>query len=149
MAVAPAAPPAAPAPAAPAEHFGAALSSGAAVELASILGAPDASNGKQVKVRGQVSSVCVKKGCWMTLVAAGTGAADPVRITFKDYGFFVPKTLVGKQVIAEGTFQVKVTPQAQAQHYEDDAAEAGKPAKKITGDQKELTLVASGVEVVQ
>ncbi len=144
-------PPAAPlaAPAAKTERFGALLSNAAPVAIASVLAAPKDHAGKTVKVRGQVSGVCQKKGCWMTLVPPDQTDATPVRISFKDYGFFVPISLLGKQVLAEGLFEVRTLPQAQAQHYAEDAVKAGQPVKKVVGDQQTLALVATGVEVVQ
>ncbi len=152
----PAPAPAAPAAAAPApaaatkaERFGAPLSEAAPVALASVLASPKDHAGKTVKVRGQVSGVCQKKGCWMTLVPPDKTDATPVRISFKDYGFFVPTSIMGKQVLAEGVFELKILPQAQAQHYADDAVKPGEKAKKVVGDQQTLALVASGIEVVQ
>lgn len=127
--------------------FGAALSSAPPVDLASVVAAPRDFDGKTVKVSGTVGAVCQKKGCWMTLA---TPAADGprVRVTFLDYGFFVPKDLSGRRVLAEGTFHVKTLPQAEAQHYADDEAEAGKASRVVTGSEMEFSLVASGVQLM-
>ncbi len=141
--------PVAAAPTAKAERFGAALSEAAPMTLASVLASPKDHAGKTVKVSGRVSGVCQKKGCWMTLVPPDKTDATPVRISFKDYGFFVPMSIMGKQVLAEGVFEVKVLPQAQAQHFADDAVKPGEKPQKIVGDQQTLALVATGVEVVQ
>ena len=47
----------------------------------------------------------------------------------------------------EGVFNVKTIPEATAKHYAGETA-GGQP-EKIKGDQKELSLVASGVEIVR
>jgi len=133
----------------PAEtSFGAALSPAAPVDLASVVAAPRDFDGKTVKVSGTVGAVCQKKGCWMTL-AAPAADGPRVRVTFRDYGFFVPKDLSGRRVVAEGTFHVKTLPRAEAQHYADDEAAAGKPSRQVPGDELELSLVASGVQLLR
>jgi hypothetical protein len=52
-----------------------------------------------VKVQGTILSSCPKKGCWMQVRVE----TDTLQVTFKDYGFFVPKKgLENKTVIIEG-----------------------------------------------
>ena len=51
------------------------------------------------KVNGTILSSCPKKGCWMQVQVE----TDTVQVTFKDYGFFVPKQgLENKKVVLEG-----------------------------------------------
>jgi hypothetical protein len=61
----------------------------------------------KTKVEGTVQEVCKMKGCWMTVK---TAEGKTMRVTFKDYGFFVPKDIAGKQVVFEGLAQTTVTP---------------------------------------
>jgi hypothetical protein len=70
-----------------------------------------------------------------------------VRVTFKDYGFFVPKDSAGATAVLEGVFKVKTVPEATARHYAQETP-GGKP-DAIKGDQQELSLVASGVELAR
>jgi len=133
-------------PQAPAASFGAPLSAAAPVELSQVIASPREWDGKTVKVSAQANAVCQKKGCWMTLAAAAAGPR--VRVTFRDYGFFVPKDLAGRRVLAEGVFSVKTLPQAEAQHYADDEAQSGRPSRRVAGDELEFALVASGVHVL-
>ena len=42
---------------------------------------------RTVTVEGTVNRVCQMKGCWMELVPSG--ADRGIRVTFKDYAFFV------------------------------------------------------------
>lgn len=39
------------------------------------------------KIEGTILSSCPKKGCWMQVKID----SDTIQVTFKDYGFFVPK----------------------------------------------------------
>jgi len=123
------------------EKAGAALGDAPKVALAELQKNPDAYAGKTIQTEGKVSAVCAQKGCWMTL---GDGQR-PVRVTFKDYAFFVPKDIAGAAVVAEGVFSVKTIPEATAKHYAEETP--GKKARDIKGDQKELSLEASGVEI--
>ena len=123
------------------EKFGAPLAGASAVPLADVQKNPDAFAGKTIRTEGKVSAVCAKKGCWMSL---GEGARA-VRVTFKDYGFFVPKDSAGATATVEGVLTVRTIPEATAKHYAEETP-GGKPAE-IKGDQKELSFEATGVEI--
>ncbi len=126
-----------------AERFGAPLKGATMVALDAIIKTPDAYAGKTIETEGPIAAVCTKKGCWMTL-----GDADrSVRVTFKDYGFFVPKNITGGRAVLEGTFRVETIPEATAKHYAGETP-GGKP-EAIRGDQKELSFVATGVEITR
>ena len=96
------------------------------------------------KVEGTVESVCKVKGCWMKVK---TGDGQTMRVTFKDYGFFVPKDIVGKTVVVEGTAETTTTPVAELRHYAEDAGKSKEEIAKITAPEKALTFVADGVIV--
>lgn len=138
--------PLAAAPGAPAkakETFGAPLKGLAPVAVADILKSPATYSGKTVRAEGRVATVCQQKGCWMTI-----GTPDqPIRITFKDYAFFVPKDIAGSTVTVEGVFKVETIPEATAKHYADETP--GGNAASIKGDQKQLSLEATGVELTR
>ena len=145
-----AAAPAKPAESAPAPgpgKYGAPLSNAEAIAAKTVIADPQKWNDKDVKLTGKVSGVCQKKGCWMTLTS-GEPEAPSVRISFKDYGFFVPKDCMGKTATVEGHLMVKTIPVAEAQHYADDAAKEGSPARKVTTPEHTLALVATGVEIL-
>ena len=94
-----------------------------------------------VKVEASIEKVCQKKGCWFTLEAPDVDR--PVRVRMKDYGFFVPRNVMGAKVVLEGTLHSRELPQEEAQHYAD---ESGDPQKKV-GPQKVYEFTATGVEV--
>jgi Domain of unknown function (DUF4920) len=123
--------------------FGAKLGDSPKVALADLVKDPAAWSGKTVRTEGVVATVCQGSGCWMTLKSGDSS----VRVTFKNYGFFVPIDSAGATAVMEGVFSVKKISEATAKHYAEETA-GGKP-DAIKGDQKELSLVASGVELAR
>jgi hypothetical protein len=115
-----------------------------AVTLDSLLTAPADFEGKDVQVEAKVRKACEKKGCWMEL--APTDKGPGVRVTFKDYGFFVPLDSAGSTAKVEGTVKVAELSPERAKHYE---AEGAKVAKGKDGKYREVQLVALGVELRQ
>lgn len=96
--------------------------------------------GKEITLTTEVAEVCQKKGCFFVANEDGYSA----RITFKDYGFFIPTDAIGKTVTLIGTFEVKELTEDQAKHYAEDA---GKDPESIKGPQKEYSIVATSVKV--
>src|SRR5262245_4436619 len=81
------------------EQFGAALAAAAGtpvVTVAELLAAPERYDGAALVLEGEVNEVCLRKGCWMTLAAG----ERELRVTFQDYGFFVPTDCAGAAVRA-------------------------------------------------
>lgn len=87
-----------------------------------------------------VARVCQKKGCFFIAQDENYSA----RVTFKDYGFFIPTDSQGKEVVLVGDFSVKTLSEEQARHYAEDA---GENPEKISGDQKEYSVVATSILV--
>ncbi len=143
--------PPAPAAAKPAEDTGWKLTRGEpikkgvkAVKLADVLAKPQAHDGKTVLIEGQVRKACERKGCWMELAASGEDKAPGVRVTFKDYGFFVPLDSAGSQARVEGVVKVAELTESRAQHYESEGAIV---PRGTDGKPREVQLVATGVEL--
>jgi hypothetical protein len=113
-----------------------------AVKLSELLAKPQAYDTKVVRVEGQVRKACEKKGCWMEL--APDAKSPGVRVTFKDYGFFVPLDSAGSQARVEGVVKVAELSDAHAKHYE---AEGAIVPRGTDGKPREVQLVASGVEL--
>jgi hypothetical protein len=99
---------------------------------------------KSAKVTGTVESVCQMKGCWMKV---NTADGRTMRVTFRDYGFFVPKDIAGKTVVLEGTAAQTTTSVARLRHYAEDAGKPKAEIEKITQPETALTFVADGVIV--
>ncbi|XWN38367.1 MAG: DUF4920 domain-containing protein [Balneola sp.] len=98
----------------------------------------DEKSSSTVIVNTSIAEVCEKKGCFF-IAQDGEHSA---RITFKDYGFFVPTDSEGKTVTIIGELSKKVLSEKQAKHFAEDA---GKSADSISGEQVEYSIVASTV----
>ena len=107
-----------------------------AVTVDEIVAKPDAYAKKPVVVEGVVASVCTNMGCWMEL--------GEMHITFKDYGFFVPTDSKGYTARAEGVAKVRTMSKEEADHLEGEGA---KLHRNADGSAKEVTFIASGVEL--
>ena len=126
------------------ENFGGKIKADGAIPTTELLKKADGKEKVAAKVQGTVESVCQVKGCWMK-VKLDDG--QTMRVTFKDYGFFVPKDIAGKTVIFEGVAEVKTTPVSELKHYAQDAGKSKEEIAKITEPEKALTFVANGVLV--
>ena len=91
------------------------------------------------KIEGTVEEVCQMKGCWMTL---RNEEGTTIRVTFKDYGFFVPKDISGKKVIVEGIGKSEYLGEDEAKHFADDAGKEYDDSMRST-----YSFVAKGVLV--
>jgi hypothetical protein len=97
------------------------------------------------RIQGKVSEVCQDKGCWMKIEKSD---GEKVMVKFKDYKFFMPKDIVGKEVVLDGEASVKEVSVKQQQHYAKDAGKSDEEIKKIREPKKELQFVAKGVLVM-
>ncbi|MFN5324771.1 MAG: DUF4920 domain-containing protein [Bacteroidota bacterium] len=95
-------------------------------------------------VEGKVSSVCQAKGCWMKIE---TGTGETIRVSFKDYGFFVPKDLAGSTVYMKGVASINITSVEELRHFAEDAKKSKEEIEKITEPKKELVFEADGVMI--
>jgi hypothetical protein len=123
---------------------GEALKGAPAVKLADLLAKPQAHDGKTVLLEGQVRKACERKGCWMELATAKDAKGPGVRVTFKDYGFFVPLDSAGSMARVEGVVKVAELSDERAKHYESEGAIVPRGSD---GKAREVQLVASGVEL--
>ncbi|HEY0679285.1 MAG TPA: DUF4920 domain-containing protein [Chitinophagaceae bacterium] len=97
------------------------------------------------KVKGKVVSVCQEKGCWMKIERDN---GEPMMVKFKDYGFFMPKNIEGKEVVLDGEATIKETSVKQLRHYAEDAGKSKEEIEKIKSPKKEVIFVAKGVLVL-
>lgn len=140
-------PPAAVTEAAPAarQTFGTPLGQSVAARLDDVLKAPDKFANQTVLVEGEVRRACTRKGCWMELSQAQDPAAPGCRVTFKDYGFFVPTDSAGSKARVEAKVETKLVKAAMVQHLEEEGAKFA--SKEPDGSAHEVRLVATGVEL--
>ena len=93
------------------------------------------------KLSGTIEEVCQMKGCWLTLK---NEEGLNVRVTFKDYGFFVPKDISGSEVILEGVAFKEVLDEELARHYAEDGKKEYKESMRHS-----ISFIASGVLVAK
>lgn len=125
------------------KHFGAPLKAKTFLPIEQVLASPEQYQNEKVAVRGAVRRACRKKGCWMELAASPEEDAPGCRVTFKDYGFFVPTDSAGATARLEGVLHVKTIPAKQVAHLEAEGAQFSR--KSPDGSARELRLVATGV----
>ena len=123
-------------------NFGETIDTQDAIKASQIITTLADQSSMQTKVKGTVQEVCQMKGCWMTM---DLGNEQSMRITFKDYGFFVPKNSSGKKAVIQGELKKETTSVATLKHYAKDAGKSQAEIDAITEPQTELVFVAEGV----
>jgi hypothetical protein len=122
------------------EVFGAPLpEDGDVLSIAELLNDSDTYQGKTVLVETRIAKVCQKKGCFFI----AQHGADSVRVTFEDYGFFIPTDSGGKTVTLAGTFARKPLDKATAEHVAEDLG--AKPPENPPAF--EYAIVATSVSI--
>ncbi|MNF17801.1 hypothetical protein D3C80_2215180 [compost metagenome] len=66
----------------------------------------------------------------------------------KDYAFFVPTALKGKNVVLEGSAERKITSVDELKHYAKDAKKSKAEIDAIKSPKEEIRFLASGIKVV-
>jgi len=100
-------------------------------------------DGKKVQLRGKITAVCSKKGCWMKVKQDG----QEIRVKFTGYSFFVPLDAAGRDVAVEGTLSVRVEKEAERRHYAEDAGASKADIAKIKGDKSTVSFMADAVQI--
>ena len=122
------------------EIFGSTLpESGTPLSLGELMGNNDKYLGQEVLIETRIAKVCQKKGCFFV---ANEGAST-ARVTFKDYGFFIPTDSGGKDVVLLGTFSRKSISKEEAAHY---SADLGEKAAAVP-ETFEYSIVASAISI--
>ncbi len=124
------------------EYFGAKIDDKGVMPYAKLVSEMAAKDSLAVKVKGKVAEVCQVKGCWMSIVEEGK---EDMFVKFKDYGFFMPLDISGKEVIMEGYAFREVTSVEELQHYAEDEGKSPEEIAAITQPEEELKFMASGV----
>ena len=75
-----------------------------------ILSQPEKYLGKDVRVEGEITSVCQMAGCW--IMVKDESSADPIMVKVDDGVIEFPKDGAGRKVVVQGKVE-KVTDEAQ------------------------------------
>jgi hypothetical protein len=97
------------------------------------------------KFEATVVDVCQMKGCWMRL---DLGNNKKVMVNFKDYGFFVPKDITGKNVVVSGEALKKTISVDELKHYASDRGESQEKIASIENPEIIYSLIAKGVKLL-
>ncbi len=124
------------------ESFGAEITADQAVPVSDVIDQFVLDSEAPFKISGVLYEVCAEKGCWSKLQ---TEDGRIVRITFKDYGFFLPTDAAGRQIVAEGVGLRKETSVDELRHYAKDAKKTNEEIAAITEPKIEYLFEASGV----
>lgn len=99
---------------------------------------------QKIKVKGKVVEVCKAEGCWLQMETA----SGKMMIRMKDHKFFVPVSMQGKTIIADGTATLKETSVDMLRHYAEDAGKSKEEIAAIKEPKKEIVLQAVGILVL-
>lgn len=99
-----------------------------------------------VVVKGKVTDVCQKKGCWMKL---DKGNGEKIRVTFKDYALFMPKDLSGREVVIRGKVLMDTLTVDDLRHYAEDDGQSPEEIAKITEPEIQIAFEADGVAILK
>lgn len=101
---------------------------------------------ENIAVKGLVADVCEKRGCWLTIK---TEDSSSFFVKMKDYAFFVPTALKGKNVVLEGTAEKMITSVEELKHYAKDAKKTKAEIDAITKPKEEIRFLATGIKVLE
>ncbi len=128
-----------------AQTFGQEITLSHAISVDRAVDEIDTLKDKEVLLEGRVSNTCEKKGCWMAL----DGTDHSIRVTFRNYSFFVPRDIIGKRVQAQGLLSEAMMGISEARHYAEDAGKSEAEIQQIQQPTKEYRLVATAVKILR
>ena len=119
------------------------------VAFADVVKQLDTNDSVNVVMKAKVGAVCQAKGCWMNLVDPAAASDEALFVKFKDYAFFVPKDIAGREVLVEGVAFKEETTVAELRHYAEDAGKTEEEIAKITEPVTEKKFMATGVVLLK
>jgi hypothetical protein len=123
-------------------YFGDTISPDGAIKAEEVMTKLGTQDKAEMKVEGKIVSVCKKKGCWMELELPNE---QSLHVTFKDYGFFVPKDASGKMVVMQGVAMHDTTSVEMLKHLAEDDGKSKEEIEKINQPEIGVVFEASGV----
>lgn len=125
-----------------ATYYGAKITADSAIAMSDLKAAMGDKKELAIKLTGEVEAVCQTKGCWMNI--KGTNG-ESIRVTFKDYAFFMPMDCSGKTAIVEGVAKIEVTSIADLKEFAKDDKQTKEEIAAIKEPKQELVFEANGV----
>jgi hypothetical protein len=127
------------------KHFGEEVNEDGAIGLGELMSQLENADSLNTKVKATVESVCQAKGCWMNLAVGEGESRQEIFVQFKDYGFFVPMDIAGREVVIEGLAYESLTSVEELRHYAEDEGQSPEEIESITEPLEEKKFLASGV----
>lgn len=124
------------------KHFGAPFTVAEATPASAVLADPTPLAGKVVRVKGELSEVCQKMGCWAVV---RDDAGHAIRVTMKDHAFGIDKDTVGRGCDVEGELVQKAVDPERVKHFESE----GSTNPPEAGQTEAWELVATSVAVAR
>ncbi len=124
--------------------FGEKISSENAIQASELTSKIRSGSIDKIKIESTVNDVCQKKGCWMNV---NLGNDEEMRVTFKDYAFFMPKDAANKKVIFEGKAFTDTVTVDMLRHFAEDGGKTEEEIMAITEPEIQLAFEATGVLV--
>tara|TARA_R110002072_G_scaffold70522_26_gene170256 strand:- start:351 stop:851 length:501 start_codon:yes stop_codon:yes gene_type:complete len=124
------------------QYYGDTISQDGAIEASELYAMLEGKDSVMVKVKGVVNQSCKVKGCWMKM---DVGDGQEMRVSFKDYGFFVPTNLAGETATIEGIAKITTTSVEDLKHFAQDGGQSEEEIAAITEPEVSISYVATGV----
>lgn len=113
-----------------------------AIEAKDIAGLMTDSSANEFVIKGSIEECCQKKGCWMKVA---TEDGETMRVSFKDYGFFVPLDAAGSTMTMKGVATYDTIDVDFLKHLAEDANATQEEIDAITEPELAITFEATGV----
>lgn len=116
------------------------------IELINLMSEMENYDSVMAVVEAKVTEVCQSRGCWMKVELPN---GESMRVTFKDYGFFMPKDLAGQTVKMQGIAKKEETDVETLKHFAEDAGKSEEEIAQITESKMDYKFIASGVKLTK
>jgi hypothetical protein len=130
----------------PGDWYGEKITADGAANLSTVTQKLPDNGTVETKIRAKVLDVCPKKGCWLKVQVNDSTTA---LVKMKDYGFFVPVAAKGKTIVLDGEVKIKNTSVEELRHYAEDAKKSKEEIAAITKPEKQVSVLAKGIVVVE
>lgn len=123
--------------------YGDTITADGAIAPAEFLAQIEGTDTLKTKVEASINETCKMKGCWMTLDMEN---GEQMRVSFKDYAFFVPKDgMQGKKAIIEGFAYTDTISVDHLKHLAEDEGKSPEEIAAITEPEVGVNFEAHGV----
>jgi hypothetical protein len=130
----------------PGDWYGEKITTDGAISMSEVASKLEKEDKVESKFTARIVDVCPKKGCWLKLALDDSTTA---MVKMKDYGFFLPVAAIGKTVVIDGEAKIKKTSVAELRHIAEDGKKSKEEIEAITKPEKQISVVAKGIVIVQ